>query len=59
MSYFNLQEKIEEINPELNDCSDFAYRFFKKQGQEVALIFLKSISIDYKRPFWKRAFEVM
>lgn len=43
MSYFNLQEKIDELKTALNDSSDFAYRFFKKNGQKIAFIYLKSI----------------
>ncbi len=44
MSYFNLQEKIEEFKMLLNDSIDFAHRYFEKEGQKVAMIFLKSIT---------------
>lgn len=43
MSYFNLVEMIEEIKTAMNESSDFAYRFYKKNGKEIAFIFLKSI----------------
>lgn len=44
MSYFNLKEKVEEIKTALNESSDFAYRFYKKNGSEIVFVFLKSIT---------------
>lgn len=43
MSYFNVQEKVEEYKNILNDSVDFSNRIYRKEEQEVALIFLKSI----------------
>ena len=43
MSYFNLEEKVEQIKGALNDCSDFAYRYYKKENKQIVLVFLKSI----------------
>ena len=43
MSDFNIRKEIEKVKEELNSCIDFAYRYYKKNGQEVGLIFLKSI----------------
>lgn len=44
MSYFNVDEKIKEIQIALNECSDFSYRYYKKDGNVIALVFLKSIT---------------
>lgn len=44
MSYFNVEEKVQDIKTALNESSDFAYRYFKKEGQEIAFVFLKSIT---------------
>lgn len=44
MSYFNLDKKIEECKMLLNESIDFANRFYEKDGQKVAMIFLKSIT---------------
>ncbi len=44
MSYFNVEEKIEELRGELNESVDFAHRFYKKDDQTIALVFLKSIT---------------
>ena len=44
MSYFNIEEKVEELKIALNESSDFAYRYYKKNGSEIAFIFLKSIT---------------
>ena len=43
MSYFNVEEKVEEYKKLLNDSVDFSSRIYRKDDQEVALIFLKSI----------------
>ena len=43
MSFFNVSKKIKEIKTTLNESSDFAYRFFKKDGQVVGMVYLKSI----------------
>ncbi len=43
MSYFNVEEKVEEYKKLLNDSVDFSSRIYKKDDQEVSLIFLKSI----------------
>ncbi len=44
MSYFNLDKKIEEFKMLLNDSIDFASRFYEKDDQKIAMIFLKSIT---------------
>lgn len=44
MSYFNIEEKVEEYKTALNESSDFAHRYYKKNEIEIALIFLKSIT---------------
>ena len=44
MSYFNLEDKIKEIKNTLNESSDFSYRFFQKGKNQIAMIFLKSIT---------------
>lgn len=44
MSYFNIEEKIQELKTALNESSDFAYRYFKKNGSEIGFVFLKSIT---------------
>lgn len=44
MSYFNIEEKIQELKTALNESSDFAYRYFKKNGAEIGFVFLKSIT---------------
>ena len=43
MSNFILQEKIEQLKAAFNESSDFSHRFFKKEGQTIAFVFLKSI----------------
>ena len=43
MSYFNLKKKIKEIKTTLNESSDFSYRCYKKNEQELGFVFLKSI----------------
>lgn len=43
MSYFNVKKEIEKAKQTLNNCVDFSSRFFKKNGQEIGMIFLKSI----------------
>ena len=43
MSYFNLDEKVKELKTTLNESSDFAYRFYKKDDKDIVLVFLKSI----------------
>ncbi len=44
MSYFIIDEKIKELQKELNESLDFSCRKFKKDGQEIAFVFLKSIT---------------
>lgn len=43
MSFFNVSKKIKEIKTTLNESSDFAYRFFKKDGQVVGMVYLKAL----------------
>ena len=43
MSFFNVSKKIKEIKTTLNESSDFAYRFYKKDKQIIGLVYLKSI----------------
>ena len=43
MSYFNVEREIEKARQTLNNCVDFSSRFFKKNDQEIGMIFLKSI----------------
>lgn len=43
MSFFNVEEKVEEIETIFDESNDFAYRFFEKGGQKIALVFIKSI----------------
>ena len=43
MSYFNLQEKVQELKTALNESSDFAYRYYKKEDSEIVFVYLKSI----------------
>ena len=43
MSYFNLQEKIEQLRKELNESSDFSFRIYYKNKQKIAFVYLKSI----------------
>lgn len=43
MSNFILEDKIEKLKTTMNQSSDFAYRIFKKKGQTLAFVFLKSI----------------
>ena len=43
MSYFNVEKSINDLKEELNESSDFACRYYKKEGQIIGLVFLKSI----------------
>lgn len=43
MSYFIVKKEIERTKQSLNNCVDFSYRIYKKNGQEIGMIFLKSI----------------
>lgn len=43
MSFFNVSKKIKEIKTTLNESSDFAYRFYKRDKQIIGLVYLKSI----------------
>ena len=43
MSFFDVEEKVKEIESAFNECSDFAYRYFKRGEQIIALVFIKSI----------------
>lgn len=43
MSYFDTNKKIKELKKALNESVDFAYRYYKKDGQTIAFVFLKSI----------------
>ena len=43
MSYFNVKEQVEKYKKLLNDSVDFSSRTYRKENQEVSLIFLKSI----------------
>lgn len=43
MSYFIVKKEIERAKQSLNNCVDFSYRIYKKNGQEIGMIFLKSI----------------
>lgn len=43
MSYFNVEKKVDEIKLTLNESSDFAYRFFIRNNQKIAFVYLKSI----------------
>lgn len=43
MSYFNVYKIIQELKIEFNESIDFSYRFYKKDGQIIAFIYLKSI----------------
>lgn len=43
MSYFNVEEKIKELKNEFHESSDFSFRYFKKEGQTIGLVFIKSI----------------
>lgn len=44
MSYFNIEQKVKQLKTALNESSDFAYRYYKKSGNEIAFVFLKSIT---------------
>ena len=43
MSNFYLEEQIEALQTAFNGSSDFSHRIFKKNGQNIAFVFLKSI----------------
>lgn len=43
MSFLNVEDRVKEIESTFEECSDFAYRFFKKGEQTLALVFIKSI----------------
>lgn len=43
MSFLSLNQKVQDIKSSFEECSDFAYRFFKNETQNVALVFIKSI----------------
>ena len=43
MSFLNVEEKVKEIESTFQECSDFAYRYFKRGMQTLALVFIKSI----------------
>ncbi len=43
MSYFNVENKIEEVKTTLNESIDFSSRIFKKNSQELGFLYLKSI----------------
>ncbi len=44
MSYFDVEQKVEEYKKQLNESIDFSCRYYKRDGQTIALIFLKSIT---------------
>ncbi len=43
MSYFNVEEKLEEYKERLNDSVDYSNRIYEKGEQKICMIFLKSI----------------
>ena len=43
MSNFVLDAKVDALKETFNQSSDFAYRIYEKNGQKLALVFLKSI----------------
>lgn len=43
MSFLNVEERVKEIESAFEECSDFAYRYFKRGRQTLAFVFIKSI----------------
>ena len=43
MSYFNVEKEINKLKKSLNESVDFSYRYFKKDGQIIGFVYLKSI----------------
>ena len=43
MSYFNVENEIKKVKTTLNESVDFSYRYFKKNGQTIGFVYLKSI----------------
>ena len=43
MSYFNVEKEINKLKKSLNESVDFSYRYFKKDGQIINFVYLKSI----------------
>ena len=44
MPFFDVKQKIEELKSALNNSVDFSSRYFEKNGQEIGMVFLKSIT---------------
>ncbi len=43
MSFLNVENKVQKIAETFADCTDYGVRFFKRQNQTIALVFIKSI----------------
>lgn len=43
MSFLNVEKRVQKIADTFADCTDYAVRFFKRQNQTIALVFIKSI----------------